>query len=171
MGYFLMIRVLVLLCLVGGTLARADKGEHEGRDDRKSAMGRIASDKIAQFANRVPPGSARCVNTPDCGDEDLPLGLTQSETSLAVDSTGRHVVVGFNDFRGLISATTVSVSGFMYSDDGGATFVDGGQLPTGPTTVRFNQRFPQIFGDPDVKYLGGCNFVYSSIMLATFGGT
>src|SRR6185369_16393396 len=61
------------------------------------------------------------------------------------------------------------VSGFMYSDDGGATFVDGGQLPTGPTVALGGQRFPQVLGDPDVKYLGGCNFVYSSLLAKVFG--
>jgi len=41
-----------------------------------------------------------------------------------------------NDFRGF-SKTPVSISGFMYSDDGGTTFTDGGQLPTAasPTFV------------------------------------
>ena len=28
---------------------------------------------------------------------------------------------------------------------------------------------PQVFGDPDVKYLGGCNFIYTSIFVAPFG--
>jgi hypothetical protein len=98
---------------------------------------------------------------PACLDEgELPAG-TQSETSISIDRSGQHIVVGFNDFRGFETATT-SLSGFMYSDDGGKTFVDGGQLPTGPVD-QFG--FPQVFGDPDVKYLGSCNFVYSSIML------
>ena len=99
---------------------------------------------------------------PACLDEgELPRG-TQSETSIAIDSTGQHIVVGFNDFRGFDLEQT-SVSGFMYSDDGGETFVDGGQLPHGRPSDQFG--FPQVFGDPDVKYLGGCNFVYSSIFL------
>ena len=105
-------------------------------------------------------GEPDCSTDPVCLDEgELPAG-TQSETSIAVDESGQHIVVGFNDFRGFETATT-SLSGFMYSDDGGKTFVDGGQLPTGPTQFGF----PQIFGDPDVKYLGACNFVYSSIAL------
>ena len=111
---------------------------------------------------------ANCSEDPACLDEgELPRG-TQSETSIAIDSTGQHIVVGFNDFRGFDLAQT-SVSGFMYSDDGGQTFIDGGQLPTGPADM-FG--FPQVFGDPDVKYLGGCNFVYSSIFLLvrTFPG-
>ena len=106
-------------------------------------------------------GEPDCSVDPACLDEgELPAG-TQSETSIAIDATGQHLVVGFNDFRGFETATT-SLSGFMYSDDGGKTFVDGGQLPTGPVD-QFG--FPQVFGDPDVKYLGNCNFVYSSIVL------
>lgn len=109
----------------------------------------------------------RCINQPDCPEVPLSASQLQAETSIAVDSTGQHVVIGFNDFRGFTS-TTVSISGFMYSDDGGATFVDGGQLPVGPTTALSGQLWPQVFGDPDVKYMGGCNFVYSSILLKVF---
>jgi hypothetical protein len=32
-------------------------------------------------------------------------------------------------------------------------------------------KLPQVFGDPDVKYLGGCNFIYSSIVIAKFSAT
>src|SRR5262245_50483533 len=54
---------------------------------------------------------------------------TQSQTSIAVDSSGQHIVIGFNDTRGF-GLNPIRISGFMYSDDGGATFVDGGQLPS-----------------------------------------
>lgn len=111
-----------------------------------------------------------CQNDPRC-----PGGLregadnTQSELAIAIDATGRHVVVGFNDFRGF-RASPVSVSGFMYSNDGGRTFVDGGQLPvTTGTELVGGTLLPQIFGDPDVKYLGECTFVYSSILVKKFG--
>src|SRR5687767_163388 len=80
---------------------------------------------------------------------------TQSETSIAVDVTGQHVVVGFNDFRG-----TNSISGFQYSDDGGVTFTDGGQLPVPANTL--------VRGDPDVHYVpggAGCQFIYFSILV------
>jgi len=106
-------------------------------------------------------GEPDCTRDSACLDEgELPAG-TQSETSIAIDDSGRHVVIGFNDFRGF-NTPQLSVSGFAYSDDGGKTFVDGGQLPTGPLD-QFG--FPEVFGDPDVKYLGGCNFVYSSIFV------
>jgi hypothetical protein len=32
-------------------------------------------------------------------------------------------------------------------------------------------RLPQVFGDPEVKYLGDCTFVYSSILIAKFSAT
>jgi hypothetical protein len=146
--------------------------------ERISAQGGVSM-RLAIPSARPAPGQARaaasggsgngevegqepdCTLHPACLDEgELPRG-TQAETAIAVDDTGQHVVVGFNDFRGF-DLEQLSVSGFMYSDDGGKTFVDGGQLPTGPPDM-FG--FPQVFGDPDVKYLGACNFVYSSIFV------
>jgi hypothetical protein len=59
----------------------------------------------------------------------------------------------------------------LYSDDGGQTFVDGGQLPTPGTDVIGTTRLPQVLGDPDIRYLGGCNFVYSSILIKKFSAT
>jgi hypothetical protein len=133
-----------------------------------STMGALAK-RLADSVNRGGLGitSGGCINEPDCREAALIASQLQSETSIAVDSTGQHVVIGFNDFRGF-TPSKVSTSGFMYSDDGGATFVDGGQLPVGPTTLVGFQLFPQVVGDPDVKYLGGCNFVYSSLLLKVF---
>jgi hypothetical protein len=55
--------------------------------------------------------------------------FTQSETSLvAFDNT---VVVGFND-SGSNAGGTNKFTGFARSIDGGATFADGGTLPTNP---------------------------------------
>ena len=115
-----------------------------------------------------------CEHSPDC-EPRAPSTLggefsgtaTRAETSIAVDRSGQHIVIGYNDVRGF-TATTVSVSGFSYSDDGGKTFVDGGQLPIGPTTMINGQAFPQVYGDPEIKYLGGCTFVYASILMKKF---
>src|SRR3989442_1045767 len=65
----------------------------------------------------------------------------------------------------------IRVSGYMYSDDGGATFVDGGQLPSPGTELIGTTRYPQVFGDPEVKYLGGCSFIYASIIVKKFSAT
>jgi hypothetical protein len=159
----------------------------KARDDGMSAMGRIAAlharrasgqaqlaasqkGALTPFAVNSP---GNCSNGPDCGDEDHPfvdpdtevqLASGQAETSIAVDRTGEHVVVGYNDFRGF-STNPISVSGVIFSDDGGRTFKDGGQLPSPGSDVIAGQKFPQVFGDPTVKYLGDCTFVYGSILL------
>jgi hypothetical protein len=148
------------------------------RDDKMSVMGKRAAAAVARV-NATASGAARptaramtsdegCINDPACGeegDEDeeaAPGG--QAELSIAVDESGQHIVIGFNDTRGF-ALNPISVSGFMYSEDGGKTFVDGGQLPSPGNDVIGTTRFPQVFGDPEVKYLGNCVFVYSSILV------
>jgi hypothetical protein len=88
----------------------------------------------------------------------------KSEMGVATDSSGQHVIIAFNDPRGF-SQTPISTSGFMVSDDGGATFLDGGQLPIKDTSSENGEAPPQIFGHPDVKYCGGSTFIYSSLMV------
>lgn len=56
--------------------------------------------------------------------------FTQSETSLI--AFGNTIVVGFNDSGSFPGAPNVMFTGFAYSTDGGATFTDGGTLPTNP---------------------------------------
>jgi hypothetical protein len=158
------------------------KPEHQG--DEMSPMGRAAARAVQAITltgdHTVVGGERKCVDDPGCSGEggeegeggdlaELP-DRTQSELSIAVDSTGQHVVIGFNDFRGF-AKNPVSLSGFMYSDDGGLTFVDGGQLPTPGNETIGTTRYPQVFGDPDVKYLGACSFVYSSILVKKFSST
>ncbi len=105
----------------------------------------------------------------DCSEEgfsDNGPGAAQSEMSVAVDTGGTNIVVGYNDFRGFNFAPT-SLSGFAYSNDGGKTFTDGGQLPTTAAAG-------QVFGDPSVLYVpggGGCQFVYFSIFVTAAAQT
>ncbi len=150
------------------------------QENRMSPAGHLAAKVRTALKSGAPQGLAsalkaagngNCVNTQDdCNqDQDGPAG-GQAETSIAVDSTGQHIVIGYNDTRGF-ALNPISVSGVMYSDDGGKTFVDGGQLPSPGNDSIGTTRLPQIFGDPDVKYLGGCNFAYSSIMLKKFSAT
>jgi hypothetical protein len=157
--------------VVLGTTLIGQSGDGQRRspsiDERMSSGGAAAARMVRRLrSSRLGRAQAlagdTCVNAPDCG-EDLNGGPgdTQSETSVAVDSTGQHIVIASNDFRGFFK-DPVTFSGFMYSDDGGQTFVDGGQtfvdggqLPTPGTDVLFGMHFPQIYGDPDVKYLGG----------------
>ncbi len=177
--------IMLFACIVatsGGQLRSASRDRREPKPHEKhmSSMGRAAVRTLTAVEARVRGGSVRdpeqtgsCLNEADCGDEAFPPDLpaqTQSETSIAVDRTGQHIVVGFNDFRGF-SNNPLSISGFMYSDDGGHTFVDGGQLPSPGTDTIGTTRFPLVFGDPDVKYVGDCTFIYSSIMVKKFSAT
>jgi hypothetical protein len=106
-------------------------------------------------------------------DPDSPnLRAGQAETAIGVDKSGRNVILGFNDGRGFSRPDrTVSVSGFEYSFDGGRTFTDGGQLPVGPTQELRSPTgvllgiYPQVFGDPDIKYIEKNTFIYSSILV------
>jgi hypothetical protein len=177
----------LLLACAPAAFAQSDK--HLERNDMMSANGKraaavaakivresssVGSRRAAAAAEEEEEDEGRCVNEPDCpgeeeGDaEEAPGG--QAEVSIAVDAGGQHIVIGYNDTRGF-SENPISLSGVLYSEDGGRTFVDGGRLPTPGNDVIGTTRFPQVFGDPEVKYLGGCTFVYSSIMLAKFSAT
>jgi hypothetical protein len=142
-------------------------------------LARIAADAAAKkptgagtnFTAKILPGT-----TPDEPDDDTdgPAG-GQAEVAIAVDVTGQHIVIGFNDTRGFFQ-NPISVSGFAYSDDGGITFTDGGSLPaTGNASLNGlvgGTSYPQVYGDPDVKYVpggGGLQFVYSSILMKGVG--
>jgi hypothetical protein len=141
------------------------------QDPRLSSVGRLARRHVAATRAGQRTTSSGCFNEPDC-ETEVPLSALQAETTIAVDATGQHVVVGFNDFRGFQTNPTqvaLSISGYMYSDDGGKTFVDGGQLPSPGTDILGGQRYPQVFGDPDVKWITGCTFVYSSIGIEKYG--
>lgn len=114
-------------------------------------------------------GTTRPDGQPPEEEGENPAG-GQAEVAIAVDETGAHVVVGSNDSRGF-GSDPISVSAFAWSDDGGVTFTDGGQLPTPGGDVVGSDTFPQIFGDPDVKYVPGgfhCQFIYASIMVRAF---
>jgi len=176
--------ITVLLLLVFPVFAK-EKQATDKTEDQMSAMGRIATkvrealeerglniNEALTAAGVQATRDGDCINQPSCGGSGFHEGPRggQAETSIAVDSSGVHIVVGFNDTRGF-SLNPVSVSGFMYSDDGGATFVDGGQLPTPGNDTIGTTRYPQVFGDPEVKYLGACNFIYSSIMVKKFSST
>ena len=174
-----------VLCVAMTTLSLlaaspANANGYQQRHDRMSSMGKRAQAAAARINAQSHTKSAtgvhalskdnedNCVNDPECGaDEDgnaeaIPGG--QAEVSIAVDESGQHVVIGYNDTRGF-DKNPISVSGVLYSADGGKTFVDGGQLPSPGDGAIGTTLFPQIFGDPEVKYLGNCVFIYSSIML------
>jgi len=178
-----------LLLMLGNAATAATQATGKASSTEKmSAMGQRAAAMVAKLRNtQGAPTAARtavsanalktggsCVNGAQCGSEEdeseekAPGG--QAELSIAVDETGQHVVIGFNDTRGF-SRNPISVSGYLYSNDGGKTFVDGGQLPAPASGSIGSTLFPQVFGDPEVKYLGNCVFVYSSILIAKASDT
>lgn len=130
----------------------------------------IAGGKRGTFSLTADAGGDTGEECDDCNsdpDFTFPGGGSNAEIRVAVDPTGQNVIVGFNDSRGF-SFSPVTLSGVARSSDGGLTWVDGGRLPNGPTTTVGGSAFPQVFGDPDVKWVAGgtgCNFVYSSIMV------
>jgi len=140
-----------------------------GRLDRSLAKARAGTSGDASVVVDRPVVSQVAQDAPLVEDDEISPAGGQSQPSVAVDSTGQHIVIGLNDTRGF-GLNPASVSGFMYSDDGGRTFIDGGPLPvTTPISFIGLTAYPQVFGDPEVKYLGGSNFVYFSIMVKTFG--
>ena len=158
------------------TVAFSDHGGLDRRFDKMSPMGQRAAAEVARVISGAPAPAALasgetkvsdelCLNEPRCARglrESAPGG--QAELSIAVDETGKHIVVGFNDTRGF-ALNPRSVSGYMYSEDGGETFIDGGQLPSPGNDTIGTTRLPQVSGDPEVKYLGNCVFIYSSIVI------
>jgi hypothetical protein len=180
----------LLLILAIPALARPVAGSHGAKiaqEDRMSTMGRIAARARAAIEKTgghhlFAATGEGCDNEPDCGEDEGDIGDDepgedgdivdggQAELSIAVDSTGQHVVVGFNDTRGF-ALNPLSVSGYLYSDDGGVTFVDGGLLPSPGTDAVGATLLPRVNGDPEVKYMGGCNFIYASIVIAKFSST
>jgi hypothetical protein len=176
----------ILALLLIPTALWASGGPQKPKEDRMSSSGRLAArvraaiDATHGMHHVVAAAGDNCNNEPECegedeggeeetGEEEGPDG-GQAEVSIAVDSTGQHIVVGYNDTRGF-ALNPARISGVMLSDDGGQTFVDAGQLPSPGTDVIGTTRLPQVFGDPDVKYLGGCNFVYASILVKKFSAT
>src|SRR5690348_11994516 len=109
---------------VACAIAAVDTKSDTRPDVRMSAPGRVADEYVKA------KGKPQCSGNKDCSDALNGGGAasTQSETAIAVDRTGRNVVVGFNDFRGFVTPV-ISASGFMFSNDGGNTFINGGQLP------------------------------------------
>jgi hypothetical protein len=84
---------------------------------------------------------------------------TQSETSIAV--VGRNVAVGFNDSQQALTVLTggTNLSGYAYSNDGGASFTDGGTIPNPENFVNL--------GDPWLASDRSGAMYYSTL---TYGG-
>jgi hypothetical protein len=104
---------------------------------------------------RMTPPTNKVVNDPT-GE---PVSTVQSEVSIAVH--GDTLVVGWNDGYGFLSSETLS--GYGYSTDRGETWVDGGQVPNGPSN--------DVFGDPCVVATADGLWLFFSIDLGSPNGT
>jgi hypothetical protein len=158
----------LVVCLVTGVGAAYADSVLQGaavkqQDERMSPAGQLAPRVRRQLAaGRAPralPALAAvapndCGQEPECQDKTASQPGGQAEVSIAVDTSGQNIVIGYNDTRGFFT-NPYQLSGYIVSHDGGQTFSSDGLLPTDGQTY--------VYGDPDVKYLGGCNFVYSSI--------
>ena len=124
---FVRFSALSLLVFVAFLPAHGSPANKSAVADRMSPMGRLATKARNQLRKMGAAGVStrssvnHCINIPDDCEDGFSEGPAggQAETSIAVDKTGQHIVVGFNDTRGF-SLNPISVSGFMYSDDGGA---------------------------------------------------
>ncbi len=138
-----------------------EEGEGEDGDGERPGSDFINFDAIEHsdsssvvnvyVPQQATPTSPRVVNSPP-GRNDVLVnnndgntgsqGFTQSETTIV--AFGSNVVLGFND-SGSFTTGGNKFTGFSYSSDGGATFTDGGTLPTNaggdagdPTMARDN---------------------------------
>src|SRR5256885_2026500 len=98
-----------LLCIF---LAQSIARPATNTDDRLSPLGRIAQKKIATLTTVGAQFDTTCFNQPDC-PESIAASNGQAETSIAVDTTGQHIVIGYNDFRGFDAAILSGQSGWL----------------------------------------------------------
>src|SRR6185436_4954282 len=118
-AFTFLIATLTVAALAAGLLGQSVEQKEDtnasARHLRMSSMGLAAERARVKAAARASASAAArtveavkdlddvCVNKPDC-EEDEPgeenPARTQSEVSIAVDDTGQHVVIAFNDFRG-----------------------------------------------------------------------
>jgi len=161
-------------CLMAGTAYSEDLLAGDIAKDQESRMspaGQLASQALEELSARgraaaqapalVADAPNECGEELECREKTTRQPGGQAEVSIAVDRSGRNIIIGYNDTRGFF-INPYQLSGYIVSHDGGKTFSPDGLLPTDGLTY--------IFGDPDVKYLGQCDFVYSSIGLVAIEG-
>ena len=140
----------------------ADPGQFEGviSGDAVDAVKRFYEEtKTLGLPKRVGtlfvPGPVNVRANDPTGDR---VGETQSEVAVCVFRD--TVVIGWNDSRGFLAGNTVSSS--AYSVNGGATFIDMGNIPLALAT-------DQAFGDPAVDTDERGNWYYNQIYTRVAG--
>jgi hypothetical protein len=146
-GHAALIFVLSLAFLGLFCISRSSAQEEEEEEDDQHVPARMRSENIFgafdydDFLARIANGEIPDQSGP--AEEISPFNsltnnnagatgtgfFTQSET--AITAFGNTVVVGFND-SGSNSGGANKFTGFARSTNGGATFTDGGTLPTNP---------------------------------------
>ncbi len=134
-------------------------------DGLSPAYARLAAPSPSAHTTTAAPGSVTPMVTtfgPRVFNADA-LGLPQNEESGAACRTNTNdVLQGTNDYRGLVSATQ-NFTGYEFSNDGGATIKQDGQLPTvtiGGFTVPSG-------GDPVDRWSSTCSAFTSDIDFTT----
>ena len=136
-------KALIFLCItlmlcIGA--ANAASTEPQPKTDRMSAMGQRAAAAVAKLKQQTtgkggPEVRTRgaddgddCLNKPDAPSRateknapraDRPSCRSRSMRAVSTSSSASTTRAGFDK-------NPISVSGYMYSEDGGKTFVDGG---------------------------------------------
>ena len=162
-----------------GTHARRPVGEDYATPESVARQAAPA-DLLSTSSTSAVPTNVR-VNDPT---GDLAASSCQSEESIAF--LGDDVLVAWNDSQGF--STGGDVQGWGYSTDGGATFVDGGDVPhpaayptwswTSDPVVTVNQKTGRFYycglADPDATHNGigvayghfsGTSFVWDDVVL------
>jgi len=165
---------------------REEAAKYPDNVSEMSATGRIAylrafaREQVRQGKGINGKDSGGCLSDDaDCEQEGgVGLNDKQSEMGIAVDPSGMNVVIGFNEAQGF-STNPNKLSGFATSHDGGATFTVTGTMPSPADQSIGTTLYPQIFGDPDIKWIqtgvtaqtpNGGVFVYASIEVHTIAG-
>ena len=120
-----------------------------------TTLARLPLDGPTPSLTAIPGARSRAQTNAQNGTIAIPD--IQSETTIA--ASGSLVVVGFNDFRGAEGDILSSISGVIYSSDGGQTFTDGGQLPASPGSAVLGDPVLAVYEPPS----GPPVFYYSSI--------
>jgi hypothetical protein len=185
----IIVLTLVAVFMLGGFQVGFGEGEFPTfPESHKDLLG--AASYMAYFglnASSVPPGEAvapggtgmpprvgpnTVVNDPQLPFPDGLLG--RSETTIAADPSGRYLLSGWNDADGFcgppfnvpcLPPAVPGLSGYAYSTDGGASWVDAGapfvvSTPGGQKVTR---------GDPwmDTGGPGNSNFYYANLAVDT----
>jgi hypothetical protein len=119
-------------------VARGDQQLSQGVDPQGASASAQARTKLAQGGEGPGNSSFSNVRVNNPGeDRNQTSQTTQSETTIA--AVGRNVAVGFNDSQHSLIALTAAtdLNGVAYSQDGGATFTDGGVIPNHPGCNNF----------------------------------